>query len=64
LVISLGRCVEADHLAWSLVQLASDGVELSLNVDRQIGAFGKVLSKQPVGVLVGSSLPRVLRVTE
>ena len=31
---------------------------------RQVGPFGKILSQQTIGVLVGTPLPRALRVAE
>jgi len=31
---------------------------------RQVGSFWKVLSEQPIGVLVGASLPWTLRIAE
>ena len=37
---------------------------MGLTVLRQVGAFGEVLSQQPVGVLVGSSLPGAVRIAE
>jgi len=30
----------------------------------QVGAFGKVLPEQSVGVLIGTALPRTLQITE
>jgi hypothetical protein len=37
---------------------------LFLGVAGQVGAFGQRLSDQAVGVLVGASLPRTMRITE
>ena len=39
-------------------------VEVSLGEGGHVGAFGEVLAEEPVGVLVGSSLPRGFGVTE
>ena len=37
---------------------------MGLRVHRQVGAFGKVLSQQTVGVLVRPTLPRALRIAK
>ncbi len=39
-------------------------VEVGLGESRHVGAFGEVLTQEPIGVLVGSSLPRRLGVTD
>ena len=39
-------------------------VQISLRVYRQVGSLGEVLSEQAIGVLIGSPLPRALRITE
>ena len=49
----IGQC-----LAWSFVELSGDGAWLGLAEDRQVGAFGKILAQQSVGVFVGAALPR------
>ena len=47
-----------------VVQSPSDLVQIVLLEFGQVASFGKVLPQQPVGVLVGSSLPRTARVAE
>ena len=49
---------------WPVVEGVRNGVEIASGVSRQIGALREVSAKQSVGVLVGSSLPRALGVTE
>ena len=39
-------------------------IEFFFRVDRKVSAFGKILTKQPVGVFVAAPLPRTSRVTE
>lgn len=50
--------------AGSSVELVSDGIELGLSVDGQIGALGEVLPQQAVGVLAGAALPGAVRIAE
>src|SRR6202022_4632410 len=54
--------VEPQALAGSVVELVSDAIEVSLGQLAQIGALGEVLAQQPVGVLVGTALPRRVRI--
>ncbi len=37
---------------------------MSLRVYGQVGSLGEVLSEQAIGVLIGTTLPRALRITE
>ena len=46
------------------VDQISNPIKLLLAVARQISAFGQELANQSVGVLVGSPLPRAVRITE
>ncbi len=64
LVVSLGWCVPSKDLSWSCVQQSGYFVEVFLAVDGQVGAFREELTYEAVPVLVGSSLPRRVRVTE
>ena len=48
---------KSQGLPGPLVQSPRYGVQVSLGVPVQTGSFGEALSEQPVGVLVGSSLP-------
>src|SRR5215475_2308870 len=61
---SFGRGLEAQSLAGPFIELPSHSVELRLRVDCQIRSLGEVLPQQAVGVLIGSTLPRALRITE
>ena len=55
---------EAQSLAWPFIELPSHSVQLRLCVHRQVGSLDKILPQQAVGVLIGSTLPRTLRVAE
>ena len=61
---SLRRCLKAQCLAGSLVQLPGHGIEFRLGVYRQVGAFGEILSQQAVGIFIRAPLPRALRIAE
>ncbi len=52
------------NLAWAMVELVGDGVEVGLVEHAEVGALGEVLPKQPVGVLVGAALPRAAWLAE
>jgi hypothetical protein len=64
LVECFGWRSPAERLSRSAVEGDSHGVELSLRVSADVRTFGKVLPQQPVSVLVGSTLPRTLRIAE
>jgi hypothetical protein len=56
---------ELQCFPWSLVELAPHHVEMSLRVYRQqVRPFGEVQPEQAIDVLIGSSLPRGLRIAE
>lgn len=61
-VKSFRRSFKPQRFARSFVELPRHFIQMSLRVHRQIGALGKVLSQQTVGILVGAALPRTLRV--
>src|SRR5476651_1375738 len=71
---STGRCntgvkslcwgFEFQSLAWPFVELTCHFVQMSLRVYRQVGSVRKILSQQTIGVLIGTALPRTLRVAE
>jgi hypothetical protein len=46
------------------VQAVGDSIEFILAVDREVGAFGQVLTQQSVGVFASAALPRAVRVAE
>ena len=54
----LGWRLVLQGLSGPLVELARDSAEFGLAKARYISAFGEVLAKQPIGILVASSLPR------
>jgi len=58
------RRVEAVDGTRAVVEQVGNRIELSLAVNRQVGAFGQVLADQSIGVLAGSALPGAMRVTE
>src|SRR3974377_352988 len=55
---------KSQGLAWSLVELACHFVQMGLLVHRQVRSLRKVLSQQTIGVLIGTTLPRALRIAE
>src|SRR3974377_1248376 len=55
---------KSQGLAWSLVELACHFVQMGLGVHRQVRSLRKVLSQQTIGVLIGTTLPRALRIAE
>jgi hypothetical protein len=61
---SFGWGLEALSLAGPFIKLPSYSVELRLRVHRHVGSLGKMLPQQPIGVLIGSTLPRTLRVAK
>jgi hypothetical protein len=63
-VKSFRRRFKLQRLTWSLVELTRHLVQLRLRVYRQVRSLGELLSQQSIGVLVGSTLPRALRIAE
>ena len=61
---SFCRRFKLQRLAGPFVELPRHLVQFSLRVCRQVCPFGEVLSEQAIGVLVGTALPRTLRITE
>lgn len=61
---TLAWLAPVEGLPRPVVEFVGDGVEIVLAVCGQVGAFGEVLPEQPVGVLVGASLPGAVRVAE
>jgi len=64
IVQGLGGGSPAEGLAGAGVEGGGDGVEVAGAVSAQVGALGEVLAQQAVGVLVGATLPRAVRVGE
>ena len=54
----------AEGLSGASVEASLDGEEVVCGVDGQVGALGKVLAEQPVGVLVRPTLPWRVGVAE
>jgi hypothetical protein len=50
--------------SWSLVQLQRGPIQVRLRVGGQVGALREVLAEETVRVLIGSALPRTLRIAE
>lgn len=46
------------------IQTVGDGVGFVVTVDRKVGAFGQILSQQPVGVFASAALPGTVRVAK
>src|SRR4029077_20230006 len=46
------------------VELTRHFVQIGLRVHGQVGALGKVLSQQAIGVFIRAALPRTLRIAE
>jgi hypothetical protein len=63
-VKSLCRGFELQGLPRPFIELTRHLIQISLRVHRQVGSLGKVLSQQTVGVLIGTALPRTLRIAE
>ena len=61
---SFGWGCKSRSLAWSFVELPSHFVELGLRVHGQVSPLRQVLPKQTVGVFIGTTLPRTLRIAE
>jgi len=53
---------EVQTFSRARVQAMGDGVQLALCVARQIRPLGQILAQQPIGVLVGASLPGTMRI--
>src|ERR1035437_6001434 len=51
-------------LTGPFVELTRYFIQIGLRVHRQVGSLRKVLSQQTIGVLVGTALPRTLRIAE
>jgi hypothetical protein len=60
LIEALGRCLPVQCFTGSGVEFGRGGGEIADGVYRQVGALGKVLAQQTVGVLVGAALPGVV----
>src|SRR3954453_20743733 len=64
LVQSLGRCSPAQGLSRPAVEGDRHGGKVLGAVHAEVGALGKVLAQQPVGVLVRATLPGAVGIAE
>jgi transposase len=64
LVKRLSRCFPTQRLSRSAIERGGDRRKRIGAMSAEIGAFRKVLAQQPVGVLIGATLPRALRIAE
>ena len=64
LVQALGWGFPVQRFAWTLIELAGNPFEFGRGMDREVRAFGEVLTQEPIGVLVRAALPRTGWVTE
>ena len=46
------------------VQPMGDGIQFTLGVARQVCALGQILTQQPIGVFIGTALPRAVRIVK
>lgn len=53
---------KVEAFSGACVQAMGDDVQLALGVARQVRPFGEVLAQQPIGVLVGPTLPGAVRI--
>jgi transposase len=58
------RCPKAQCFSRALVQPPRHRIERCLRVNREVGSLREILSKQPVGIFVGPSLPRTLGIAK
>src|SRR4029450_11766331 len=54
----------SQRLPVPFVELTRNFVQMGLRVHRQVGSLRKILSQQAIGVLIGTALPRTLRIAE
>lgn len=59
--VDLCRSAIAMGLTRAMVEFVGDGVQVGLAERAEVRALGEVLPNQPVGVLVGTALPRAAR---
>lgn len=53
---------KAETFSRARVQSLGDGVQLALGISGQVRTLGQVLAQQAIGVLVGATLPRRMRI--
>ena len=60
--VNLFGCQEAEFFTGSCIEVFGDGVEFGLRMNREVRAFGQILSDKSVGVFIAAALPRRMRV--
>src|SRR5918998_551809 len=58
------RRLPAEGLSWPTVKGGSDRLKFVMGVPGEVSALGKVLAQETIGVLIGTPLPRAVRVAE
>jgi hypothetical protein len=53
---------EVETFSSARVQAMGHDSQLALRVPRQVRALGQILAQQPIGVFVGTALPRAVRI--
>ena len=64
LVERLARCRKAQHLAWPVIELVGNALQIGVAEFSQVGALGCVLPNQSVRGLVRTALPAGIRPRE
>src|SRR6476620_4486080 len=64
LIKCLGRCFPCKRLSGTGVEGGCHGCNRLGAVHAEVGAFGKVLAQQPIGILGGGPLPWAVRIAE
>ena len=58
--VDFGRSAEAEAEPGAVVEFGSEGGALALSERGEVSAFGQVLSKEPIGILIGAAFPSVM----
>ncbi len=53
---------EVETFSRARIQPMGDGVQVTLRIARQICALRQILAQEAIGILVGSTLPRAVRI--
>src|SRR4051794_35897115 len=64
LVEGFGGATPSEDLSWPRVEDGGHGLKLLATPSGEGGALREILAQHAVGVLVGASLPRAVRVSE
>ncbi len=63
-VEGFGGCLPAEGLPWPAIQRRGSRIQVASRVPAEVGALREVSAEQTIGVLVGPTLPRGVRVAE